>query len=83
MSTAASGEGLGDEEQTAKDMSYSPASDSEIEERQDSPSESPATDDIDDADAVETLPGTGGPDDNGSVDVPEEDLNVPRDTGAH
>ena len=32
---------------------------------------------------VETLPGRGGPDDSGAVDVAEEELNVPRDTGAH
>ena len=70
------------EQQLAKDVSYSPASESETEERQKSPRHSAATDDVD-PDAVETLPGTGGPDDNGSVEVPDADLNVPRDTGAH
>lgn len=83
MSAAAPGEGIGDEEQTTKDRSYSPASETETEQRQESPTVSPATDDLEEANAVETLPGTGGPDDNGSVDVPEEELNVPRDTGAH
>ncbi len=77
------GEGIGLEDQTTKDRSYSPASETEIEQRQESPSESHATDDLENANAVETLPGTGGPDDNGSVDVPDEELNVPRDTGAH
>lgn len=83
MSAAAVDEGIGGTDQTAKDRSYSPASETEIEQRQKSPSQSPATDDLENANAIETLPGTGGPDDNGSVDVPEEELNVPRDTGAH
>jgi hypothetical protein len=71
-----------DEEQVRKDVSYSPASERETEERQKSPRQSAATDDVD-QDAVETLPGTGGPDDNGEVVVPDADLNIPRDSGAH
>ncbi len=75
-------EPIGDERQTEKDVSYSPASDRETAERQKSPAESPATDDID-ADAVRTLPGTGGPDDSGDVSADAGDLNLPRDHGAH
>lgn len=65
-----------------RDVSYSPSSGRETEEAQRSPRHSRATRGID-PDAVQTLPGTGGPDDNGEVDVPEEDLDVPRDSGAH
>ena len=71
-----------DAEQVRKDVSYSPASESETAAKQRTPDRSRATDDID-ADAVETLPGTGGPDDTGAVDVDEDDLNMPRDSGAH
>jgi hypothetical protein len=67
---------------TPKDTSYSPSSGRETEEAQRSPRHSAATSDID-ADAVQTLPGTGGPDDNGSVDVPPDELHPPRDRRAH
>ena len=70
------------DEPTAKDVSYSPSSDRETDALQRSPRHSAATADVD-PDAVETLPGTGGPDDNGQVDVTEGELNMPRDTGAH
>lgn len=66
--------------QTEKDVSYSPASDRETEERQKSPRESAATADVGE-DGVQTLPGTGGPDDNGAVDVPPSELHPPRDGG--
>jgi hypothetical protein len=72
---------LDDERQTEKDVSYSPASDRETAERQKSPAQSPATDDVD-AD-VTTLPGTGGPDDSGDVDADPDEIDIPRDTGAH
>jgi hypothetical protein len=69
---------------TPKDVSYSPSSDRETEERQQSPQDSPATADADiDQDAVTALPGTGGPDDDGEVDVEGEPIDIPRDTGAH
>lgn len=64
--------GAGDEEQTRKDISYSPGSDSETRRLQDeAPEDSPATDDVE-AERVRNLPGTGGPDDAGDVE-PEED----------
>jgi hypothetical protein len=54
-----------------KDMRYSPASDTDTEELQDDQPDSPALDDPEiDADAVNVLPGTGGPDDEGDVDLP-------------
>jgi hypothetical protein len=59
-------EPLGDEEQTRKDMSYSPASERETAEKQ-----------ADSEGSDEVLPGTGGPDDSGDVDVPPEDLRMP------
>jgi hypothetical protein len=60
------------------DTAYSPASERETESRQDHPETSPATKDPDiDEDAVKVLPGTGGPDDEGDVDVDDEDLNLP------
>lgn len=69
----------GDEEQTRRDTAYSPASDRETEKRQANPDESPATADEDiDGDDVKLLPGTGGPDDSGDVEVDEDDLNMPR-----
>jgi len=75
-----SGEGgpLNDEEQTAKDMSYSPGSEREqARNNEDDRAEELARDGIDPA-KVRTLPGAGGPDDVGDVDVPEEELNLPR-----
>ena len=75
-------EPAGPEEQLHKDVSYSPASETETRQRQESPARSQATTDVD-AGAVETLSGTGGPDDSGAVDVDGADLNIPRDTGTH
>lgn len=46
-----------------KDTSYSPASDTETEQLQQEPT----------PDGVEVLPGTGGPDDVGDVDLAESD----------
>jgi hypothetical protein len=64
--------GAGDEEQTRKDISYSPGSDTETQRLQnDPPAESPAMDDVD-AERVRNLPGTGGPDDTGDV-APAQD----------
>ena len=61
-----------DEEQTRRDTSYSPASETEVQRAQD------------DAGAG-VLPGTGGPDDSGQADAAEsaEGIDRPRDTGAH
>ncbi|MCU1636227.1 MAG: hypothetical protein JWQ68_1466 [Cryobacterium sp.] len=67
-----------DHEQTERDTSYSPASEDEQESRQQNPRSSKATDDGDiDPDQVKLLPGTGGPDDVGDIDVDENDLNLP------
>ncbi|MDN4613066.1 hypothetical protein P5G50_01265 [Leifsonia sp. F6_8S_P_1B] len=52
---------LGDRDLTAKDRSYSPSSERETAAKQDDPT----GDDV--------MPGTGGPDDTGDVDVPPED----------
>jgi hypothetical protein len=67
-----------DEEQTTKDRAYSPATEREQEVRN-APGgqESLAKDDPDiDADAVHLLPGTGGPDDQGDVDVPDDEFTL-------
>lgn len=70
---------LSEPDAVRKDMRYSPGSDSEIQEKQDEPAES-ADPDIDDEQIV-TLPGTGGPDDVGEVQVSEDDLNMPNGIG--
>ncbi len=75
-------DGLDDDRQTAKDMSYSPASDTETHEKQVDPDPDSLDDDID-RDDIAVVPGTGGPDDVGDVEVDPDDLNLPRDTGAH
>ena len=73
----------GDNEQTKRDTSYSPASDRETEARQQNPASSDAVDDHDiDTDDVTVLPGTGGPDDSGDVDVDDAELNIPRNPGS-
>jgi len=59
-----------------RDTVYSPSSDEETRERQDKPRESQATDDPDIHDEdVNVLPGTGGPDDVGDVEVDPEDID--------
>jgi hypothetical protein len=55
----------------ARDMAYSPASDTDTEEKQDQDSQ--ALQDPEVADAVQVLPGTGGPDDVGEIELPESD----------
>jgi hypothetical protein len=60
-----------------KDTNNSPGSEETTDELQDDPSGSPALDDPDiDKDAVTTLPGTGGPDDEGDIDVDPSELNL-------
>ena len=72
---------LSDSEQTGKDVSYSPSSGRETEELQGS-SDSAALDDADiDAADVNVLPGTGGPDDVGDVDVNPDDIDLPGNAG--
>lgn len=59
-----------------KDMSYSPASETETQQKQRDPLPEGVDDDID-PDDVRAVPGTGGPDDVGDVDVDPDDLNMP------
>jgi hypothetical protein len=66
---------LSDDDQLEKDMSYSPGSERETEEKQ-------SDAEIDD-EAVRVRPGTGGPDDVGDIEVDQADLNLPRDSGSH
>ena len=65
----------GDTEQTRKDTSYSPASETETQAKQDG--SRPEAIDPDAADKVKVAPGTGGPDDVGDVEVNDEDINLP------
>lgn len=63
-------------ESVEHDTVYSPASNAEIRERQKHSQESPATSDPDiDEDDVKVLPGTGGPDDTGDVEVDPGDIH--------
>lgn len=56
-----------------KDRSYSPASEQEQERAQEDPRSSTTLDDPEvDSGSVKSLPGTGGPDDVGEIDVDEE-----------
>ncbi|RNE67414.1 hypothetical protein [Cryobacterium tepidiphilum] len=70
--------GLPEHEQLDRDTSYSPSSEDDMEPLQRHPRQSEALDDpdIDPAD-VEVLPGTGGPDDQGDVDVDPKDIHIP------
>ncbi len=68
---------LNDVEQTTKDRSYSPSSGVETEELQQEGSDSLALDDPDiDDDDVNLLPGTGGPDDVGDVEVDPDEIDL-------
>ncbi|WP_238706999.1 hypothetical protein [Microbacterium lushaniae] len=73
---AAAGEALPESQAVRKDMSYSPASESDTQHKQDDPLPDTIDDDID-PDDIRAVPGTGGPDDVGDVDVDPEDLNMP------
>lgn len=57
---------MDDDEQTRKDTSYSPASERETAEKQESTEG-----------AEHVPPGTGGPDDSGDLDVGASDLHLP------
>ncbi|MFB2599618.1 hypothetical protein ACEXQE_17645 [Herbiconiux sp. P17] len=60
-----------------KDMSYSPSSGRETEQAQGDPRTSAHLDDPDiDASAVKSVPGVGGPDDAGDIDVDEEAIRA-------
>jgi hypothetical protein len=74
-----------EDESVERDTTYSPASESETRGRQADPDVSRATDDpdIDEGD-ITVLPGTGGPDDTGDVDVNPDDIDfdeIRRDDG--
>ncbi|BDZ47889.1 hypothetical protein GCM10025867_01300 [Frondihabitans sucicola] len=59
----------------------SPRSDTTTDDLQESPvEESAAVDDETNQDAVVTLPGTGGPDDGGDIEVDESELNLSGDS---
>ncbi len=73
---AVTGDALPESDAVRKDMSYSPASESDTQHKQDDPLPETVDDDID-PDDVRAVPGTGGPDDVGDVDVDPEDLNMP------
>lgn len=64
--------------ETKHATNYSPSSERETANRQEHPESSEATKrgDIDD-DHVKLLPGTGGPDDEGDMDVDGDDFNLP------
>ena len=73
---------LSEQQSLRKDMSYSPASETETQRKQEDPLPETIDPDIDAAD-VNVVPGTGGPDDVGDVEVDPEDLNLPgRPTGS-
>ncbi|WP_382307978.1 hypothetical protein [Herbiconiux sp. UC225_62] len=60
-----------------KDMSYSPSSGRETEQAQDDPRTSAHLDDPDiDESAVKSVPGVGGPDDAGDIDVDDEAIRT-------
>lgn len=67
-----------DEEQTRKDTSYSPSSERETHELQHTDVEQSAAsaDDETTREAIDVLPGTGGPDDTGDVHDPD-DATIP------
>ena len=61
-----------------KDVSYSPASETETERKQESSAtstEATSDPDIDEGD-VQVLPGTGGPDDVGEIDVDPNEVSL-------
>jgi hypothetical protein len=62
-----------DDDTIDKDRSYSPASEQEQRRAQEDPRSSSTLDDPEvDSGSVKSLPGTGGPDDVGEIDVDEE-----------
>jgi len=69
---------LTDAEQTRKDVSYSPGSETETAAKQADPLPDGVDDDID-ASRVRAVPGTGGPDDAGDVELSPEEVQEIRD----
>jgi hypothetical protein len=68
---------LNDSEQMRKDVAYSPSSEAETAAKQEGVDPADLDGDID-PDDVRTVPGTGGPDDPGDVDVDPDDLHLPQ-----
>jgi hypothetical protein len=66
--------GLNDEELTRKDTSYSPASESETQAKQQDPV--PETIEPEAAERVKVAPGTGGPDDPGDIEMDIDDIDL-------
>lgn len=67
----------GSSEGGTADAATSPGSETETAEKQDGPTLPEGVDDDIDSDDVRVVPGTGGPDDVGDVDVDPADLNMP------
>lgn len=67
---------LNDRQQRRKDVAYTPSSETETAAKQDIDS-ADLDDGIDPRD-VRAVPGTGGPDDAGDVDVDPSELNLPQ-----
>ena len=69
-------------------MKYNSASETETDQKPDEPLQETIDRDVD-AGKVRAMPGTGGPDDEGDVEVSSEDLNLPgassdhRELGSH
>lgn len=75
-------DGLSERESLEKDTHYSPRSEQDTEAKQDSSVATSATareDGVDET-QVEVLPGTGGPDDVGDIEVDESELNLSGDS---
>jgi hypothetical protein len=68
---------LNDTQQMRKDVAYSPSSEAETAAKQGGVDPEDLDDGID-PDAVRAVPGTGGPDDTGDVDVDPDDLHLPQ-----
>ena len=64
---------LSDTEQTRKDVSYSPGSEDETAAKQADPVPEGIDDDIDSS-RIRAVPGTGGPDDSGDIDMSPEEV---------
>jgi hypothetical protein len=69
---------LTDPEQTRKDVSYSPGSETETAAKQPDPLPEGIDDDID-ASRIRAVPGTGGPDDAGDVELGPDEVRELRD----
>ncbi|MEL4317534.1 hypothetical protein WJX64_00800 [Leifsonia sp. YIM 134122] len=67
---------LSDTELTTKDRSESPGSETETAAKQADPMPDGIDDDIDQSQIL-AVPGTGGPDDAGDIEVDPADLNMP------